>query len=387
MNQYRCRIRRPDGSILTIDLQAESFSAAFDLLSERGVEIEGIDLIDSAAGMIAAMQIDLSGSIERLTRVLDAACGEIADRSLRSHLRARIDKLATHKRLGELIREPSTLPIVPLLLQMRAEDARGEPSDEKIFAWLNHSLGQREVGGRSRFPYAYPLILLGLAGIVFIFYAVIVIPMFHPMYEESGIALPQATALLVAASVEMSTHRLRTGIILLLAFSIVVVVFRFGGPWFSSLPLLGRIAKGGSRQLLALTTFTSILAELIPQVPHLSTAVRVANQGCQERSLHRAIDDFANQLEAGPNWRNLSHLGRGVPATIVETLAQVTSPTSQSAMLRRLAEIYSYHRSCRQNLFGTLFPPVAMLTVGAISGAMMILLFLPLAALFGALTS
>lgn len=387
MNQYRCRIRRPDGSITTIDLEAESFSAAFDLLSKRGVEIEGIDLAGSAAGMIAAMQIDLRGSIERLTRVLDAACEEIGDRSLRNRLQVLLHKLSTRKRLGELIREPSTLPIVPLLLQMRADEARGEASDEKIFAWLNHSLGLQEVGGRSRFPYAYPLILLGLAGIVLIFFAVIVVPMFHQMYEEFGIAVPPATALIVAAGLELHTHGLRTAMILLLVFSIVVVVFRFGGPWFSSIPLLGRIAKGSNRQLLALTTFTSILAELISQVPHLSTAIRVANQGCQDRSLHRAMDRLANQLDTGPNWRHLPHLGQGVPATIVETFASVKSPASQSAILRRLAEIYSYHRSCRQHLFAAIFPAVAMLIVGAISGSVLILLFLPLANLIGALTS
>lgn len=404
MNRYRCQIRNPDGTTATIEIEAESFGNAFDLLLDRGVDIAGIQVVDptksysddnqpsSASDQhrpldqqsqsITAMQIDLSESIHCLLPVLNATRDEVAHHSVKRSLGAIAKTLEEKKHLGELLRDPQTSQAVPLLLQIRA----GRANAESILNWLNDRIEEYGVPERRWFHYTYPLIMLGLSGIIFVFCSIVVFPIFSEMYDEFELALPASTSLILNAGRQVTHHGLRTAIITSIVILGIFLLGRMVGSRLSTIPLLGRLFRGNNKQLLAISRFTSILSELILQVPDSSTAIRIANQACQERSLHLAIRELANRIEQDPEWANYPNPGPGVPATVVYALAKVPSPTSKSAVLRRMSEIYRRRSNYRLNLLETIFPTIATLLVGVLSAFIAIQLFAPLLSLVSSLS-
>lgn len=404
MTPYRCHIQTPEGTRKTIEVQAGSFSEAFDILVSQGYTVEGIQAVDidspqlpeaeptqppnqgnlahllsgnspnSNTEVAAGLQMDLGESISTLVPVLNAAGKEFTDHSLIHALETLTRRLSSKTHLGQLLRDPVTRQAVPLLLQLRS----GKANAESILHWLNTWINARANQKRKHAPFAYPAIILGIGCIVFIFAATIVFPVFDEMYSEFSLQLPTATRVILDTGRQLTDHTLRTTIIIASAIVALGLTIRLLGPRVSSLPILGRLVHGSSTQLFALTNFTAVLAELLPQTPNLSVAIRIANQGCTERSLHRALTRFASSIEKNPDWINSDNPGPGVPATIVQTLKSVSRPSAQSAMLRRLSQIYQDRRSNRFNLFETIFPTIAVVAVGFLSGLIAILLFGPL---------
>lgn len=385
MNRYRCLIREADGRLVQQELAADSLNAAFDQLASEGKQIESIQLVQEPLAQETATEsvddIDLSAEIEQLIPLLREAADEFQERQLSNELLAINKVLEKKKRLLELLNDPLAVVTVPLLLRFRS----GGVQTETVLSWIEQRLAQQDVLVNHRFGLSYPLFFLGLAGGVFIFLSLLVLPIFEDMIKEFDLQIPEVTEALFTAGHQISKHGLRTALI---GVIVVAAAWWFGkrlSRWLRDSATFGFFYTGSRFRLESMSRFTATLAELLQLSVALPAAIRLAAMSCHDMFLHRACLRLASLSEAD-TWRHNWFAEPALPATLITTLKVTETQSAQAAILRQLSSIYAERQGDRINMWHTLVPMIAVLAVGIFVGFMLIALFMPLVSLISGLS-
>jgi len=229
----------------------------------------------------------------------------------------------------------------------------------------------------------YPILLIGVGGLVILFLLGFVVPKFSRIYEGTGGDLPFLSQLLLAWGVFLETHGLP--MLIVSVGLMVAVALSFAQPavrkWlaqqFWKIPALGNrlrtyqlarfyrtlgmLLKGGTPILMALQSVSGLLDTALQN--SMKRASGSINEG---QSISEAFDNAG--LTTPVAFRMLAVGERG---------------GNIGDMMERIAGFFDEELSRWIDWFTRLFEPILMLLIGLVIGVVVLLLYMPIFELAG----
>lgn len=216
MPRFQYKAVAPGGEVVDGEVTAESRDAAMDLVRRRGIVPVALNRAREAP--LAGLRLFSRRRPRRRDLVLFArqlemmlAAGAPVDRALeilhRVHADAPLGPLAGEvlerlrggASLAESLEARGDVFHADFIGMVRAGEAGGAlaPALARLADMLERS---ERLAQSVRSAMAYPLLVLVLTGVSLVVLMVYVVPEFRPMFEDSGVELPLATAVVIAVS-------------------------------------------------------------------------------------------------------------------------------------------------------------------------------------------
>jgi type IV pilus assembly protein PilC len=337
----------------------------------RGVSLTTLLLF---TGQLAAM---LAGGLH-LTRILGSLAAETSSRPFRAVLENVRDTLSAGASFAEaLARHPHVFDRLYVSVIRAGEMSGSLPLVlEALTVYLEKSAQlRRKVLG----AVAYPGVILGVSTAIVFFMIVKLVPVFEGVYARANAALPVPTRMLIAvsAAVRESTVSFAVGLGLL-ALGMVLAVHTDGGRrLFDRLklqvPLFGPLIR---RAVMARTcrTLSVLLSSGIPLLEALDTVARASGNKVIEEALAAAT---AGIQDGGTVADALKRTGE-FPSMVIQFVATGEESGTLAAMLARAAGYYEQQVDNSVATLSTLIEPVMIVIMGALAGAVIFALYLPI---------
>ena len=234
--------------------------------------------------------------------------------------------------------------------------------------------------------FAYPAFILLASFAVLVFLSLAVVPTFVDIFNDFELDLPDLTVMVVSFSNEMRFHPVRFLLISTGCLFALYVVWRLLREITFSGWILDALTSGNSRQLTAMATFVSRLAESLNTGLPLPTSLRLAGQGSRTPWLHRVATELAHELENGRPESNPFSGATGMPASVAYALTAGPEGGPNIRLLQEMADIYSERVRNRFDWSTGFLSQVSIVVVGLVVGLIVIALFIPLVELINGLT-
>ncbi|MBL8369077.1 MAG: type II secretion system F family protein [Candidatus Accumulibacter sp.] len=302
--------------------------------------------------------------------------------------RAVLERLTAHLREGlrfsaALARQPEVFP--PLYVGIvRAAEGTGD-LPHALARYIDYQTRLDAVRSKVFSAAIYPAILLAVGGAVTVFLMAYVVPRFAGVYQGSGRSLPWLSQLLLDWGQLVSEHSdVVFGGLLVVALVAVFWLRHFirSGRWIvflTRLPGIGERIRLIELSRLYLTT-GMLLEGGIPILAALDIVGDTVSPTTREalRSARRTISDGGSLSEA------FERCGLATPVAL--RLLRVGERSGQmGAMLTRSALFYEGESARWIERFAKVFEPLLMTAIGLLVGLIVVLLYLPIFDLAGAL--
>lgn len=225
----------------------------------------------------------------------------------------------------------------------------------------------------------YPTIVLSLAAVVIAVFLVYVVPAFEKVYRAGGASLPAPTLVLVGAS-----HLVRERFVLLLA-AIAILLWlaaqrsiwvRFRSRFDNltlSLPLLGDVAR-----LVALSRFARTLGTMLKSGVPIIGALEATADAVDRLAVRQAVETLQEEVSQGRRFREAMSKIPLFPPMLLQVVAVGEESGTLDDMLLRAADLLDRRIDFAVKRLLTLMEPALTLVLGAIVGAILIALYLPI---------
>jgi Type II secretory pathway, component PulF len=302
--------------------------------------------------------------------------------------RAVLERLTAHLREGlrfsaALARQPEVFP--PLYVGIvRAAEGTGD-LPHALARYIDYQTRLDAVRSKVLSAAIYPAILLAVGGAVTVFLMAYVVPRFAGVYQGSGRSLPWLSQLLLDWGELVSEHSdVVFGGLLVVALVAVFWLRHFirSGRWIvflTRLPGIGERIRLIELSRLYLTT-GMLLEGGIPILAALDIVGDTVSPTTREalHSARRTISDGGSLSEA------FERCGLATPVAL--RLLRVGERSGQmGAMLTRSALFYEGESARWIERFAKVFEPLLMTAIGLLVGLIVVLLYLPIFDLAGAL--
>jgi general secretion pathway protein F len=230
----------------------------------------------------------------------------------------------------------------------------------------------------------YPALLIGTGGLVLAFLLTYVVPRFAHIFEDSGAALPWSTQLLVTWGALFEAHGALIGLALLALAAAAAWLLAQPTVRARLLTLLWRIGPLGERvRTFQLARFYRTLGMLIQggmaMVPALELAAHVLPEALRERlaAARRGVSEGIATSQA------MEAAGLATPVAL-RMLRVGERSGNMGEMLERIATFLDEDGARWLDWFTRLFEPLLMAAIGLLIGGIVMLMYIPIFELAGA---
>ena len=231
----------------------------------------------------------------------------------------------------------------------------------------------------------YPLLLIGVGGMVVLFLLVYVIPKFSHIYADSGRELPTASWLLMRWGELIEQH----GMLIFGIFGtlLATAIFAFTRPGFRGwlrellwqLPVIGE-----KMRVFQLSRFYRTMGMLVTAGNSMMSSLDQVSSLLDVR-LQARLADTKNQVRAGKPLSQSAEIS-GLTTPVAARLLRVGERTGQMGeMMERIALFYEEETIRWIERFVKLFEPLLMIFVGLLVGVIVVLMYFPIFELAGSL--
>ncbi|MGH8687052.1 MAG: type II secretion system F family protein [Burkholderiales bacterium] len=229
----------------------------------------------------------------------------------------------------------------------------------------------------------YPLLLLGVGGLVCLFLLLYVVPRFSRIYEDRGVDLPFFSRLLLAWGQFAHDHGLLVLAVLAGAALLLVFVLQRAAVRARLGRALWRLPAIGERlKLHQLARFYRTVGMLLhagtPLVPALHSSGALLHPALRPRvaAASRAVGEGRLLSE--------SMQANGLTTPVAQRLLAVGERSGNMGdMMDRIASFHDEEMSRWIDWFTRLFEPLLMLAIGLFIGAIVVLMYMPIFELAG----
>lgn len=326
-------------------------------------------LLQARVGLVEALQVELRKARAGATRaVLQRLCASLQRGASLS---------------AALAEQPDHFD--PLLLaSVRASETSGTllPALQR---YLDYRAQLQRVQRTLVAALLYPCTLLGVGLLVLLFLLLYVLPRFAQIFADLGRELPLFSRLLMQLGTAIDTHRI--GLLALIALAGLALVLSLGTPrgrqrW---LQRLLRLPGLGTRlDLFARARLFRMLALLLDSGLPLLQACRLL-QGLLSAALDHRLQQAARLLQAGHALSQALREQQLVCPVADSLLAAGERSGELAQSLHRIADYYDADNSRWLERFMRLFEPLLMLVLGALIGGVVVMMYMPVFELAGAL--
>ena len=389
MTTFRYTAIGAGGKRLAGVMDASTEAEVIARLQRQGTMPVRTERADRAARWSGLLQIDLGARrglrkqdvadlIRELATMLSA--GQDLDRALRymqetapTRVRATVTGLRDAVRDGSplsvaMSRYPATFPAMHVGL-VRAGEAGGNlgPTLARIADLLDR---QRALAATVTSALIYPAVLfVAMIGAVTLLLTE-VLPQFVPMFQQSGVALPASTQLLIAAGDFVQ----RDGLFLLLAGLVLAFVARVALRQNRFRLMIDRVmlrlpVVGGLIKEVAAARFTRVLGTLLQNGVALIPALAIVRDAMGNRAARSAVEQASVTARGGGSLSRELDAAAVFPARSIHLLRLGEETAQLGAMALRAADIHEEKtRLATQRLTALLVPAMTILMGVAVGG-------------------
>ncbi len=394
--RFQLKAVSPEGRVESLDLHGMDEASAVQQAESRGYTV-------LAVHRGGGLNLPWRGGAERFPLVLFSqellvllqaglplveAIETLAERERRSEFRALLERICATVRQGSTLSaalEQSAQAFPPLYVAtVRASEKTSDlaPALARFVGYQNQldAIRKRLVNAS-----IYPMLLLGVGGIVTLFLLVYVVPRFSHIYEERGVNLPLFSRLLVAwGRLIEGNGVLALGLI---AAAVVGALYALRDIGVRSRieALLWRAPGIGERlKLYQLARFYRTIGMLIrggmPLVPALQMGRELLHPILRDRlgAASRAISE-GRTVSASMEENGLT------TAVALRMLAVGEQSGNMGEMMDKIAAFHDEEISRWVDWFTRMFEPILMAVIGLVIGGIVVLMYMPIFELAGSL--
>jgi general secretion pathway protein F len=389
--RYELRAITPEGRIESVECQAVDEQAARQQVEGRGYTVLAVRARRELAMLWrGGERFPLPLFSQELLVLLNAglplveAIETLAEKERRDEFRGVLNRVVAALRQGlplsaALEHAPSAFP--PLYVATVRAAERTSDLAPALSRYVSYQAQLESIRKRIMNASIYPMVLLGVGGLVSLFLLFYVVPRFGRIYEDRATDLPVFSKLLLAWGSFAEAHAgIALGLLVALV-ALAIYLFRTSKDKISN--AMWRLPGVGERlkvyQLARFYRTTGMLLKGgMPLVAALDMAAELLHPVLRERlvAASRAISE-----------------GRGVSASMdanglttpvaMRMLVVGESSGSMGDMMDRIAGFHDDELSRWVDWFTRMFEPLLMAAIGLVIGAIVILMYMPIFELAG----
>lgn len=226
----------------------------------------------------------------------------------------------------------------------------------------------------------YPATVIAVAILVSAVLLIFVVPQFENVFKQFGADLPAFTQLIVNASRFMISYwwlvfgGLAAAIFAFIFFKKRSLAFEhFIDRMTLKIPVIGQIMHNSSIARFARTLGVTFKAG-VPLVEALDTVAGATGNTLYEKAVHRIRDDVAVGYPLNMSMKQVNLF----PHMVIQMTAIGEEAGALDAMLFKVAEYYEQEVNNAVDALSSLIEPFIMIFIGAVVGAMVIGMYLPI---------
>lgn len=226
----------------------------------------------------------------------------------------------------------------------------------------------------------YPATVIAVALLVSAVLLIFVVPQFENVFRQFGADLPAFTKLIVNASRFMISYwwlvfgGLAAAIFAFIFFKKRSLAFEhFLDRMTLKIPVIGQIMHNSSIARFARTLAVTFKAG-VPLVEALDTVAGATGNTVYEKAVHRVRDDVSVGYPLNMSMKQVNLF----PHMVIQMTAIGEEAGALDAMLFKVAEYYEQEVNNAVDALSSLIEPFIMIFIGAVVGAMVIGMYLPI---------
>lgn len=232
---------------------------------------------------------------------------------------------------------------------------------------------------------AYPIIVLGMAGLIGVFMFIFAVPRLKESFTELNVHLPFTTRA-IFAFVDFLTQQWPIAILLFGVLFVAVVIFfkskktdRIKSAVLLRIPVISKIAKTANSALI-LRTLSSLLEAGVPIVRTLEITGGALGNYYFKTSLLEA----AKSVEKGEKLSKALSPYEGIYSPVVIQMMEVGEETGETpAVLEKLADFYEEEVSAATKKLSSVIEPFLILIIGGAVGFFAVSMMQPMFSMMG----
>jgi len=245
---------------------------------------------------------------------------------------------------------------------------------------------QAKLEGQIKSAMVYPIVVSVIAGGIFMFLLIFVLPIFQEMFDAMNAKLPAFTAMLIAMSKGVRSQ----GPIVVGAVIAFVIAFKkfaktkAGIIWLDDvalkLPVFGPLIKKSS-----VARFTRTLGTLLRSGVPLMGALEIVMDTSGNYHISTAIGRVRDAVREGEGLTQKLEEVAIFPAMVTQMIAIGEETGSMDDMLERIADFYDNEVEEAVKALTSLLEPLMMVGIGGMVGSIIIGMYLPMFSIIGAI--
>ncbi len=233
----------------------------------------------------------------------------------------------------------------------------------------------------------YPIVVIGIAGIILTGIMVFIIPKFEEIFTDFGVSLPLLTRWLINTSRWFAGGRPGQAIagfwFLLVGIPLAIVLFKLirrAGPGRAATDTLALYIPvfGGLVRKTAIARFTRTLGTLISAGVPILEAVNITKETSGNYVFEKALGKVHDSIREGESFAGPLRESKTCDPIVVNMIDVGEETGELDAMLMKIADNYDEEVDVAVASLVSLLEPLMVVVLGGIVGTIVVAMFLPL---------
>lgn len=382
--RYRIRAIGPGQAIVDTEIDADSEPSVRTIAAARGLVVLSLRQVAAARRGQGFPLLLFNQELLALLRAgipLAEGIAALAEKETRAGVRAVLQDMLRALREGRTLSSaleaaPDAFPDLYVAMIRAAE--RTSDLDQAVERFITYQQQVDLLRGKLVSAAIYPLLLLGVGGLVVLFLLAYVVPRFSHIYADVGGELPLMSRLLLEWGQFIEAHAASGLVVLVVSVAGLVAVWRH--PDFQA--ALGRALwraplLGERLRVFQLARFYRTLGMLLSGgIPVVGALGMVA--GLLTHTLRGRLDDAIARIREGRGFASTLEAG-GLTTPVAMRMLEVGERAGNLGdMLTRAAEFHEDDTARQVEWLTRLFGPLLMLFIGSAIGLIVVLMYLPI---------
>lgn len=393
--RFNVKAMRAGEGITALALDAANETDATRQAESQGYTVLAVGARSTLIGFRrAASHFPLVLFSHELLALLDAglplveAVETLAEKEHRPDVKRAITQVIEHLYEGKTLSQaleyfPQVFPAL-YVATVRAAERTGD-LQEALQRYIAYQTQIETVKKKLVSALIYPVLLLGVGGLVTLFLLVYVVPKFSRLFENVGGDIPLLSRLLIQWGVLMEAHALNIGIAALVLLVSLIYLARLPATrvWVG-LKLWSIPAVGERMRVYQLARFYRTVGMLLNGGIPVVVALEMV-EGLLHTTLRGLLRAATLEIREGKPMSQAMETNHLTTPVSLRMLRVGERTGRMGEMMERVAAFYDEEMARWVDRFTRLFEPILMLFIGVIIGGIVVLMYLPIFELAGSI--